>query len=230
MRLTHADVAVPEDWPLEASRLDVDLGGEGLLRIDYADGASAAFGLDPNHQQFPLEARRFSVHAECVARLPFGVPNHDARLVRARLVRLDEQPRRFRPPAQAGRRVRRGARRARGGRALADGGRGRDQAARLADGDIRVHRANGSGCRGAADLATAGRPRRRPTGARRRSAGIREGGGGAAREGVEHASRALSAERCAGADRARPHRSRLALAHGRNPAQGAADVPHGARL
>ena len=90
VRLTHADVAVPEDWPLEASRLDVDLGGEGLLRIDYADGASAAFGLDPNHQQFPLEARRFSVHAECVARLPFGVPNHDARLVRARLVRLDE--------------------------------------------------------------------------------------------------------------------------------------------
>ena len=87
--LAHGEVEVPAAWPLEEARLDVDLGGEGLLRIAYADGESEAFGLDPNHQRFPLRGRRFSVGAECVARLPFGVPNRAARLARARLVRLD---------------------------------------------------------------------------------------------------------------------------------------------
>ncbi len=83
-------IEVPEGWPLEQTRLDVDLGGEGLLRIVYDGGEAEAFGLDPNHQRFPLRRRRFSVAADCVARLPFGVPNRDARLVRARLVRLDQ--------------------------------------------------------------------------------------------------------------------------------------------
>ena len=69
------EVEVPADWPLEEARLDLDLGGEGLLRIAYADGGAEAFGLDPNHQRFPLTGRRFAVSAECVARLPFGVPN-----------------------------------------------------------------------------------------------------------------------------------------------------------
>ena len=84
-------IEVPADWPLEEARLDVDLGGEGLLRIAYADGGDDAFGLDPNHQRFPLKARRFAVRAEMVARLPFGVPNRDARLARARLVRIDPE-------------------------------------------------------------------------------------------------------------------------------------------
>ena len=87
--LALSDVAVPDDWPLEEARLDLDLGGEGLLRIAYADGGGEAFGLDPNHQRFPLRGRRFAVSAECVARLPFGVPNRAARLARARLIRLD---------------------------------------------------------------------------------------------------------------------------------------------
>ena len=52
--LAICDVAVPDDWPLEEARLDLDLGGEGLLRIAYADGGAEAFGLDPNHQRFPL--------------------------------------------------------------------------------------------------------------------------------------------------------------------------------
>ena len=89
--LAICDVAVPDDWPLEEARLDVDLGGEGLLRIAYADGGAEAFGLDPNHQRFPLTGRRFAVSAECVARLPFGVPNRSARLARARLIRLDRE-------------------------------------------------------------------------------------------------------------------------------------------
>ena len=70
----HGEAEVPADWPLEHARLDIDLGGEGLVRIAYASGDSAAFGLDPNHQRFPLKERRFGVRAECVARLPFGEP------------------------------------------------------------------------------------------------------------------------------------------------------------
>ena len=83
------NVEVPADWPLEDARLDLDLGGEGLVRIAYADGDADAFGLDPNHQRFPLRDRRFSVTADCVARLPFGVPNRAANLARARLIRID---------------------------------------------------------------------------------------------------------------------------------------------
>ena len=82
-------VEVPADWPLEESRLDLDLGGEGLVRISYANGDADGFGLDPNHQRFPLRDRRFSVTADCVARLPFGVPNRAANLARARLIRID---------------------------------------------------------------------------------------------------------------------------------------------
>ena len=82
-------VEVPADWPLEECRLDLDLGGEGLVRISYANGDADGFGLDPNHQRFPLRDRRFSVTADCVARLPFGVPNRAANLARARLIRID---------------------------------------------------------------------------------------------------------------------------------------------
>src|SRR5262245_24861256 len=60
-------VTVPADWRLERTRLDLDLGGEGLVRVDYGDGKRDAFGLDPNHQRFPLKSRRFSVAAEAVA-------------------------------------------------------------------------------------------------------------------------------------------------------------------
>jgi alpha-mannosidase len=86
----HGEAEVPAEWPLEHARLDIDLGGEGLVRIAYASGDSA-FGLDPNHQRFPLKERRFAVRAECVARLPFGVPNREARLVRAGLAWIDAE-------------------------------------------------------------------------------------------------------------------------------------------
>ncbi len=86
-----APVTVPGDWPLEAARLDLDLGGEGLARLTYDDGRRAAFALDPNHRRFHLEGWSFSISAECVARLPFGVPNRNARLENAALVWLETE-------------------------------------------------------------------------------------------------------------------------------------------
>jgi alpha-mannosidase len=89
VRLEHGPVEVPREWSLERTRLDLDLGGEGLVRIAYASGGQDAFGLDPNHRRFVLRERSFSIGAECVARLPFGVPNREARLARARLIEID---------------------------------------------------------------------------------------------------------------------------------------------
>ncbi|WP_421722957.1 alpha-mannosidase [Bauldia sp.] len=83
--LAHDDVSVPEDWPLDQTRLDLDLGGEGLVTLAYPGEVTEGFGLDPYHQRFPLKERSFRVSAECVARLPFGVPNRDASLTRAQL-------------------------------------------------------------------------------------------------------------------------------------------------
>jgi alpha-mannosidase len=88
VRLEHPDVRVPEDWPLEDTRLELSPGGESLLRIDCG-GEAEAFGVDPNHRRFPLRGRAFRVVVEAVARLPFGRPNPDPRLEAARLVRVE---------------------------------------------------------------------------------------------------------------------------------------------
>ena len=84
-----AEASVPDDWPLEETRLSLDLGGESLLRLEYESGARVAFGLDVNHQEFPLAGRRFAIASESVARRPFGQPVGDPRLQRAQFVRLD---------------------------------------------------------------------------------------------------------------------------------------------
>ena len=88
---SHPEVSVPADWPLERTRLDLDLGGEGLVRLDYGDGKHEAFGLDPNHQRFPPQARRFTVEAEMVARHPFGIPNRAPHLKTARVILFDPE-------------------------------------------------------------------------------------------------------------------------------------------
>jgi alpha-mannosidase len=85
------DATVPDGWPLKETRLDLDLGGEGLVRLRYGSGAEDAFAIDANHTLFRLREKKFSISAECVARLPFGVPNRNARLERVRLVRLEER-------------------------------------------------------------------------------------------------------------------------------------------
>ena len=39
----------PADWPLEETRLWLDLGGESLVTLRFAGGESESFGLDPYH-------------------------------------------------------------------------------------------------------------------------------------------------------------------------------------
>jgi alpha-mannosidase len=90
-RLEHPQIEMPSKWPLEHARLDLDLGGEGLVRIKYSDRSEEAFGLDPNHHCFPLKSRRFTIIAEAVARLPFGVPNRAARLERSQLLLIEDE-------------------------------------------------------------------------------------------------------------------------------------------
>jgi alpha-mannosidase len=89
VRLAHREVAVPDGWPLAQTRLELDLGGEALLTLRFADGHER-FGLDPYHRRFPLRGPRLSIEAEAVARQPFGVPEPDPRLRRARLVWEDD--------------------------------------------------------------------------------------------------------------------------------------------
>ena len=88
-RLTHPPCRVPDEWPLAEARLDLALGGEGLLRIRYGDGGSERSGLDPFHRLFLLSNRSFELEAEVVARLPLGVPNRRPSIEWARLVWVD---------------------------------------------------------------------------------------------------------------------------------------------
>ncbi len=87
--LFEASAAVPAGWPLEETRLALNVGGESLLILTYESGRTASFGLDPNHEEFPLAERRFAIRAEAVARKQFGQPVRDPHLQRAALLRLD---------------------------------------------------------------------------------------------------------------------------------------------
>lgn len=85
-----ASATVPHDWPIEAVRLQLDLGGESLITLHYSGGQTETFGLDPYHQEFPIKGREFSITTESVARFPFGEPNRAPKLNKARLIWLDE--------------------------------------------------------------------------------------------------------------------------------------------
>jgi alpha-mannosidase len=89
-RLEHDLVHVPTAWPLRATRLELMLAGEGVMRLAYPDGSSEAFGIDVWHVRFPLRQRAFSLSADLVARQPYGRPQLEPRLDQARLVWIDE--------------------------------------------------------------------------------------------------------------------------------------------
>jgi alpha-mannosidase len=80
---------VPSHWPLSETRLVLDLGGEGLVSLDYPDEQVVRFGNDPYHKEFPVRGHAFSIAAEAVARLPFGEPVREPRLTTARLSWID---------------------------------------------------------------------------------------------------------------------------------------------
>jgi alpha-mannosidase len=84
--ISHPEIEVPDSWPVEETLLELDVGGESLLRIEYGGDSYELFGVDVNHSRFPLRERRCSLGVEAVARFPFGTPNRDPRLSVARLV------------------------------------------------------------------------------------------------------------------------------------------------
>lgn len=84
-----ATAEAPAHWPLDETRLVLDLGGESLVSLGYPGGETVRFGHDPYHREFPLSAHAVSISSESVARLPFGEPVRRPCLNGARLVRLD---------------------------------------------------------------------------------------------------------------------------------------------
>jgi alpha-mannosidase len=83
-RVSHPEISLPEGWPADETRLELDLGGEGLLTL-----GRTALGLDQEHRDFRVDAEPFAVEVEIVARLAFGEPHPDPRLALARLVWID---------------------------------------------------------------------------------------------------------------------------------------------
>ncbi|HWF77022.1 MAG TPA: hypothetical protein VN694_07560, partial [Caulobacteraceae bacterium] len=79
----------PAEWPLEETRLSLDVGGESLLTLVYDDGRRVRLGLDLNHTEFQLDGAAARIEIEAVAKGPFGTPVRDPRLVRAELVRIE---------------------------------------------------------------------------------------------------------------------------------------------
>lgn len=84
-----AKAEIPSHWPLSESRLTLNAGGESLLTLAYDDGETVSWGLDPNHEEFPLKHRRFAITAESAPRRPFGQPVRNPQLSRAALIWLD---------------------------------------------------------------------------------------------------------------------------------------------
>jgi len=76
-------------WPLDETRLTLDVGGESLLTIIYDGGARVTLGLDVNHDEFPLDAAAGRLEIESVARRQFGQWVENPRLARAELRRIE---------------------------------------------------------------------------------------------------------------------------------------------
>jgi alpha-mannosidase len=84
-----ATAEVPAHWPLEETRLVLDLGGESLVTLSYPNRHAVSFGVDPYHREFPLRHRQVAISAESTAREPFGVPVRNPRLNRSVLQWID---------------------------------------------------------------------------------------------------------------------------------------------
>ncbi len=80
---------VPAHWPLEETRLTLDLGGEALVTLSASGANPVSFGVDPYHREFPVHHRHIAIGAEATARGPFGVPMRAPKLHNAALAWID---------------------------------------------------------------------------------------------------------------------------------------------
>jgi alpha-mannosidase len=80
---------VPGHWPLEDTRLALDLGGEALVTLSHPGRDPVSFGVDPYHREFPLARRQLAIAAEATARELFGVPVRAPKLNHAALAWID---------------------------------------------------------------------------------------------------------------------------------------------
>ncbi len=139
-----ATAEVPEHWPVEETRLVLDLGGESLVTLSYPNRDSVSFGVDPYHREFPVRHRQIAISAEATAREPFGVPVRAPKLNRAVLQWIDGPVHRFQLLLEAGSGGGRRARRSRGCAASAHRGGDGAARARLAVGYAELSRAHGA--------------------------------------------------------------------------------------
>src|ERR1700733_14060789 len=52
VRRFAARAAAAAAWPLEETRLRLDLGGESLVTLRYDEARQESFGFDPQHDEF----------------------------------------------------------------------------------------------------------------------------------------------------------------------------------
>lgn len=90
LEFRYGEVEIPQDWPLERTRLVLDMGGESRIFIDYGDRVRTCGG-NPYHRAFFPDGRRFVLRTESVARDLFGIPQRDARLKAAFLGLLEAE-------------------------------------------------------------------------------------------------------------------------------------------
>src|SRR4051794_33189079 len=62
-----ATAEVPAHWPLEETRLLLDLGGESLVTLSYPNRDSVSFGVAPYHRELPVRHRQIAISAESTA-------------------------------------------------------------------------------------------------------------------------------------------------------------------
>ena len=82
-------VAIPADWPLRDTFLELDLGGESLITLEYSNQEREVFGHDRHHRRFYLKDSRFKVFADAVPRSLFGCPVTNPKLNVARLILVE---------------------------------------------------------------------------------------------------------------------------------------------
>ncbi|PYE55399.1 alpha-mannosidase [Deinococcus yavapaiensis] len=89
----HVSFRLPRE--VEDAQLDLDLGGEGDVRVVVDGRLAASGGLNPYHRRFPLgtlrEGQVLDVTVEVVARSFFGRPTPRPALNEARLVRIERE-------------------------------------------------------------------------------------------------------------------------------------------